>query len=95
MMYPIEGYDDFPGVPPNPKKYWFQADDTGIVYDTAEGAAEFLKERPDLLPTYIDSVMGQIRVLFSWRDFITARELFELVIAVQKLVSDTRYLDRE
>lgn len=80
---------------PAPNKYWFYAGDCGITYDTAEGVAEFLKERPQLVTAYVESIWTQIQLMFAWRDFTGARELFDLLIDVQKLVSDKPYLDRK
>ena len=78
---------------PKPCKYWFATGYYGIAYDTAEAIADFLKERPHLLTAYTESMYTQINLMFAWRDFIGARELFDLLIDVQKLVSDKPFLD--
>jgi hypothetical protein len=76
-----------------PNKYWFTAGACGIAYDSAEAIADFLKEHHQLT-VYHESMMAQINQMFMWRDFKGARELFDLLIDVHKLVSDKPFIDR-
>jgi hypothetical protein len=46
-----------------------------------------LKADPDELPAFIDASMRSIRSLFSWHQYETAREWFDVLTRIHEAVS--------
>jgi hypothetical protein len=62
--------------------YYYQTETMTIAYQTPEDIIPFLIQRPELVPSYINTMERLARTMHAWGDYRGMREIYNILVDV-------------